>query len=191
MFGENKMPLSSDERKTSLKKQTVHLLDQFLLGYISAKDLINAAVPMLMVSQNRRGRKNYIEKYLVELAGKPETELTRDYIYKIRETIKGEVVTSEKDRSKVFRRTLRKLIERYLYDEIEEPYYLSMLSDMMVDFYDQIQTEPDVKRYFDLIQKMFTEKKTHSETPTEEPLAGIKASTLDFYDHYFKGLWDE
>lgn len=186
------MPTPSNERQTSLKKQTVHLLDQFLLGYISAKDLINAAAPMLMVSQNRRGRKNYIEKYLMELAGKTEKDLTRDYIYKIRETIKGDVITSEKDRPKVFRRTLRKLLERYIYEEIEETYYLSMLSDLMVDFHLEIHTEPDVKRFFDKVQNMFSEtSQTIPKTEETGSTPSVIEVTLDFYDNYFKGLWDE
>lgn len=170
----------------------VLLLDQFLLGYISSKDLINAAAPMLIVSQNRRGRKNYIEKYLMELAGKTEQELTREYIYKIRETIKGEVVTSEKDRPKVFRRTLRKLLERFIYEEIEEAYYLSMLSDLMVDYHLEIRTEPDIKRFFERIQTLFSDtNQKESQTSENKSISSVIEVTLDFYDNYFKGLWDE
>ena len=178
--------------KSSLKKQTVVMLDQFLLGYISAKDLINAAAPMLIVSQSKRGRKNYIEKYLMELAGKTEQELTREYIYKIRETIKGEVITSEKDRSNVFRRTLRKLIERFIYEEIEEAYYLSMLSDLMVDFHQEVQSEPEVKGFFDKMQLLVTGAyQSGTQMPKGEPLTSVIEVTLNFYDGYFKGLWDE
>ena len=183
---------SPEEKKKSLKNEMVRLLDQFLLGYISAKDLIGGVVPMLMVSQNRRGRKNYIEKYLMEIAGKTEQELTREYVYKIRETIKGEVVTSEKDRSKVFRRSLRKLVERFMYDEIEEPYYLSMLSDLMIDFHQEIQAEPEVKHFFDNIQILFSEKDSPpQQNQTAPPIPSVMEMSLDFYESYFKGLWDE
>ena len=179
------MRASSNEKKPSLKKQTVQMLDQFLLGYISPKDLINAAAPMLIVSQSKRGRKNYIEKYLMELSGKTEQELTREYIYKIRETIRGDVVTSEKDRAKVFRRTLRKLLERFIYEEIEEAYFLSMLSDIMVDYDLEIQAEPDVKVFFAKIQTLFSLANQTKQAPS------VINVTLDFYDSFFKGLWDE
>lgn len=183
---------TSGEKKTSLKIEMVRLLDQFLLGYISAKDLIGGVVPMLMLSQNKRGRKNYIEKYLVEISGKTEQELTREYVYKIRETIKGEVVTSEKDRSKVFRRTLRKLVERFMYDEIEEPYYLSMLSDLMIDFHKEILAEPDAKRFFDNLQILFSSKSsTAAQNQTVPSTPSVMDMSMDFYESYFKGLWDE
>ena len=186
------MKSASNEKHPSVKMEMVRLLDQFLLGHISQKDLVNACVPMLMLSQNKRGRKNYIEKYLMEISGKSEQELTREYVYQIRETIKGEVVTSEKDRPKVFRRTLRKLIERFMYDEIEESYYLSMLSDMMVDFYQEIQTEPEAKRFFDNLQILFSRKDLQATQSLEvSSLPTVLEMTLDFYDSYFKGLWDE
>lgn len=170
----------------------VRMLDQFLLGYISSKDLVGGVVPMLMLSQHKRGRKNYIEKYLMEIAGKTEQELTREYVYKIREIIKGEVVTSEKDRSKVFRRTLRKLVERFMYDEIEESYYLSMLSDLMIDFHKEIQAESDAKRFFDNLQVLFSSKSsTAAQNQTVPPTPTVMDMSMDFYESYFKGLWDE
>ncbi len=169
----------------------VHLLDQFLLGYISQKDLINACVPMLMLSQNKRGRKNYIEKYLMEIAGKSESELTRNYIYRIRETIKGEVVISEKDRSKVFRRSLRKLAERFMYDEIDEANYVSMLSDMMVEYHQEILAEPEVKRFLDGLQILLSRKDLPTTSPESIVSPSVMDMTLDFYDNYYKGLWDE
>lgn len=183
---------ASGEKRTSLKIEMVRLLDQFLLGYISAKDLIGGVVPMLILSQNKRGRKNYIEKYLMEISGKTEQELTREYIYKVRETIKGEVVTSEKDRSRVFRRSLRKLVERFMYDEIEEPYYLSMLSDLMIDFHKEIQAEPDAKHFFDNVQVLFSSKdSTATRNQSVPPPPTIMDISMDFYENYFKGLWDE
>jgi hypothetical protein len=185
------MRTSPGEKKASLKSEMVWLLDQFLLGYISSKDLISGVVPMLMLSQHKRGRKNYIEKYLMEIAGKTEQELTREYVYKIRETIKGEVVTSEKDRSKVFRRTLRKLVERFMYDEIEEPYYLSMLSDLMIDFHKEIQAEPEAKRFFDNLQILFSSKESSAQNQATPPMPSVMDMSMDFYESYFKGLWDE
>lgn len=186
------MKSTSGNNKSSLKKDMVRLLDQFLLGYISAKDLMGGVVPMLMVSQNKRGRKNYIEKYLMEISGKTEQELTREYVYKVRETIKGEVVTSEKDRSKVFRRSLRKLVERFMYDEIEEPYYLSMLSDLMIDFHKEIQAEPEAKRFFDNLQVLFSSKNsTATRDQAVQPAPTVMDMSMDFYESYFKGLWDE
>ncbi|MCI0445524.1 hypothetical protein L0152_20210, partial [bacterium] len=107
------------ESPKSLKQEMLNLLDQFLQGYLSAKDLKNAIVPMLIVSTHKQGRKNYIEKYLLDLSGRNESELTRDYIFTLREMIGGDAVTGEKDRKRVFKRSLRKLIERYFYEEID------------------------------------------------------------------------
>jgi len=177
----------------SLKQEMLNLLDEYLLGHISAKDLKNAVVPMLMVSTHKRGRKNYIEKYLLDISGKPEEELTREYLFSIRETIGGEQVTSEKDRKRVFKRTLRKLIERYFYEEIDETYYLSTLYDMMVDFETEWTSEKVIKDYFEKVQSYGSKLK--SLTPASPILPELATAlieiTNDFYESYYKGLWDE
>jgi hypothetical protein len=182
-----------DKNKSSLKSQMVGLLDQFLLGYVSAKDLINATVPMLMLSGHKRGRKNYIEKFLMEIASKPESELTRDYIYNIREIILGEMSFNEKDRKKVLRRTIKKLLERYLFDEIDVPYFLSTLYDLLCDFHLEIEEEKPVKKFFDEIYLLaghiqrINDSSDYSSVD-EETLTHLIS---EFYNNNFKTLWDE
>ena len=185
------MNTAPDPRKKSLKKEVVHLLDEYLLGHISAKDLIQATIPLLMVSENKRGRKNYIEKYLMELGGKSEAELSRDYVFEVRETIKGDRIVSQKDRSKLMRRALRKLIERYLYDEINEEYYLSTLSDLMFDYHQEIGFDQELKNFFDrLLSVIPPAENLEATVPKTTDAEWVLNETADFYDSYFKGVWD-
>ncbi len=171
----------------SLKKQMVELLDQYLLGYISPKDLLKATVPMVMVSTHKKGRKNYIERMLLELSGKSEHELTRDYIYAMREMLTDEV-SDPKDRKKVLKRTLRKLIERYVFEEIEMPYFLSMIYDLAVDFHVEIASETAIKHLIDSIQLLNFSPEVGSSPESEKQLVDL---VTDFYEDYYKGLWDE
>lgn len=180
-----------DSRK-SLKKQMLHLLDQYLLGYISANDLIKASVPMLTLSANKRGRKNYIEKHLMEIAAKSEQDLTRDYVYRLRETITGDVITSEKDRSKIFKRALRKLIERFLFEEIESGYFITMLYEMMFDYDAEMNTEKEIRTFFEKIQIVTTyPSEVSGVMPSDTSAEAIFDTALVFYDSYYKSLWDE
>ena len=181
-----------DKSRKSLKKQMVQLLDQYLLGYISAKDLKKGAVPMLTLSASQRGRKNYIEKYLMEIAGKSDKDLSRDYVYRLRETITGDVITSEKDRTKVFKRSLRKLIERLVYEEIESDYFVTLLYELMFDYDAEVNAEKEIRSYFEKIQKL-TKYPGDSETilSSDASAAAIIQVSLEFYDSYYKGLWDE
>ncbi len=180
------------EVRKSLKKQMIELLDQFLLGYISGKELINATVPMMMLSANKRGRKNYIEKYLIELSGKEASEVSRDYVYAIRESITGDAVNT-KDRKQVFKRTLRKLIERYLFDEIDTSYFLSVLFDLAVENDADISTEKDIQQLLDRIQAL----NFHAETAAlagsspEAAEASLVEMVTAFYQEYYRSLWDE
>lgn len=181
------MPRLPENKNKSFKKEMIRILDQFLLGYISAQELKKTAVPMLMVSANKKSRKNYIEKYLMDIAGKPDTELTRNYIYGIRENIAGEQIISPKNRKLLLRRTLRKLIERLLFDEIDHEYFLSALFDLAVDFHDQVNTEPDVKFFIDTIHNRSQQMIASSAAEKMEMV--IEAATT-FYENYYKGLWD-
>lgn len=166
----------------------IRILDQFLRGYISAQELKKSAVPMLMVSTNKKGRKNYIEKYLMDIAGKPDQELTRNYIYGIRENIAGEQILSPKNRKMLLRRSLRKLIERLLFDEIDHEYFLSTVFDLAVDFHDQIETEPEIKIFIDAIHRQAQPSVALS--PAERMEAVLESVTV-FYESYYKGLWDD
>ncbi len=182
-----------EKNKTSLKTQVIRVLDQYLLGYISARDVINASVPLLMLSAHKRGRKNYIEKILTEIASKPEEELTRDYIYDIREFILGETAIKEKDRKKVLRRSLKKLIERYLFDEIDFSYFLSTLYDMMCDFYQEIENEETIKNFFDAIVAQTRPLMKTIASPSSAGINEEKVSAFiaNYYNDTFKSLWDE
>lgn len=184
--------LTMTTTKPSLKRQMVGILDQFLRGVISARELRSAALPLLQISAHKRGRKNYIERYLVDISGKKDSELTRDYIYELRDMIIGDAVTSEKDRGRVFKRTLRKLIERYFYEEIEEAYYLSLLYDLMFEFDSEVEREPAVKNFFAQIQSATP---IHDDQMTVVEIAEtqdvIYDKTMDFYEEYFKSLWDD
>jgi hypothetical protein len=182
----------SNEKRKSLKKQMVQLLDQFLLGYISAKDLKHAAVPMLTLSANKRGRKNYIEKYLMEIAGKSDKDLSRDYVYRLRETITGDVITSEKDRAKIFKRSLRKLIERLVYEEIDSSYFVTTLYELMFDYDAEANAEKEIKSFFEKIQKLTTyPSDSEASISSEASAQSILQVSLEFYEAYYKGLWDE
>ncbi len=174
----------------SLKKDMIRLLDQFLLGFVSPKDLKNAVIPMLMVASHKKGRKNYIEKYLLDISSKDDAQLTRDYIYRMREYISGDSVPSEKDRKRVLRRSLRKLIERYLFDEIDGPYFISSLADLAVEYSNEL--EPEVQLLIDDVQAyahfLREARQMNTDPPDEEALV---ERVNGFYESYFKGLWDE
>ncbi len=180
-----------DSRK-SLKKQMLQLLDQYLLGYISANDLIKASVPMLTLSASKHSRKSYIEIYLMEIAGKSEKDLTRNYVYRLRETIIGDVITSEKDRSKIFKHALRKLIERFLFEEIESGYFITMLYEMMFDYDAEMNAEKEIRSFFEKIQVVTTYSDGTSDAVSSDTSAEtIFDTALAFYNSYYKGLWDK
>lgn len=176
----------------SLKKQMIELLDRFLLGHISGQELLDATVPMMMVSTHQLGRKNYIERYLIELSGKAESDISRDYVYSMRETIAGYSVNA-KDRKKVLKRTLRKLIERYLFEEIDSTYYLSVLFDLAVEHDAELTTEPEVSTYLDRVQALnfHPETAAMAGSSPEKAETQLAELTTDFYEAYYKGLWDE
>jgi hypothetical protein len=179
--------------KISLKTQMVELLDKYLLGYISPKELINAAVPMLMISTHKRGRKNYIEKLLMDISSRPENQISREYIYQIRETIIGEGVIPEKDRKKVLKRTLKKLIERLIFEEIEVGYFISSAYDVMCDFHEEIELEPIVKSFLESIRTFSDDlpKMKNGMTDSSKIFTPLIQLITEFYDINFKGLWDE
>ncbi len=184
------MDKQSSASRTSLKKDMIHLLDQFLLGFVSPKELKNAVVPMLMVSSHKKGRKSYIEKYLLDISAKDDSELTRDYVYDVREFISGETISSGKDRKRVLRRSLRKLVERYLFDEIDGPYFISSLADLAVEYNNELEPEmqkliEDVHGYSQFLRES---QQNGSDPPNEEQLV---ERVNGFYETYFKGLWDE
>ncbi|MBX7151013.1 hypothetical protein K1X84_05195 [bacterium] len=181
------MPSLTESKSKSFKKEMIRILDQFLRGYISAQELKKSAVPMLMVSANKKGRKNYIEKYLMDIAGKPDAELTRNYIFGIRENIAGEQIVSPKNRKLLLRRSLRKLIERLLFDEIDNEYFLSMLFDLAVDFHDQVNTEPEIKFFIETIHNQTRQ----SAASASKKIEAVIESISSFYENYYKGLWDD
>ncbi len=177
------------ETRSSLKKDMIRLLDQFLLGYVSPRELKNAVVPMLMVSGHKKGRKNYIEKYLIDISSKEESDLTRDYIYGMREFLAGDSLPSEKDRKRVFRRALRKLLERYLFDEIDGAYCISALADLSVEY--DAELEPDVRKFLDDVHAFSVVSRQaleRNETPPDEE--ALIERVNQFYEMYFRGLWD-
>lgn len=180
------------ENKVSLKKQMVDLLDKYLLGYISSAELIKATVPMLMLSGNKRGRKNYIEKYLMDISSKAENDISRKYIYQIRETIIGEGNIPEKDRKKILRRTIKKLIERLIFEEIDPEYFLSGVYDIMLDFHEEIEQEPVIRSFMDSVRLLSEDlQKIGEEKKSRDEFAPILDLVTDFYDTNYKGLWDE
>lgn len=174
----------------SLKRQMIDLLDKYLLGQISSRDLIRATVPMLMLSAHKRGRKSYIEKLLMDLSAKEETQITREYIYAMRETIIGETAINEKDRKKVFKRTVRKLIERLLFEEIDINYFLSTAFDLMTDYHDAIEGEPAFAEFFDQIRS-FSEAIRNRTPENKAGYAALAELILNFYQEQYKTLWDE
>ncbi len=181
------------EIKISLKTQMVELLDKYLLGYISSRELINATVPMLMISGHKRGRKSYIEKFLIDISSRQEHEISRGYIYQVRETIIGEGTIPEKDRKKVLKRTLKKLIERLVFEEIDAEYFLSGVYDIMCDFHEEIELELPVKSFLESIRSFSDQLQQQQNEQSENmsrygPLVQL---ITDFYDKNFKGLWDE
>ena len=187
----NVQPVGS-ENKVSLKKQMVDLLDKYLLGYISSAELIKATVPMLMLSGNKRGRKNYIEKYLMDISSKAENDISRKYIYQIRETIIGEGNIPEKDRKKILRRTIKKLIERLIFEEIDPEYFLSGVYDIMLDFHEEIEQESVIRSFMDSVRLLSEDlQKIREEKKSQNEFSPILDLVTDFYDTNYKGLWDE
>lgn len=181
------------EQKVSLKKQMIDLLDKYLLGYISSRELINAAVPMLMISSHKRGRKSYIEKFLIDISSRPEEGISREYIYRIRESMAGEGAISEKDRKKILKRTIKKLIERMMFEEIDIVYFLSNIYDVMCDFDEEIETEPAVKSFLESIRMFSDELRKKQEAEGENPshYAPLVEMVTDYYEKNYKSVWDE
>ncbi len=187
------MQNAQPEPKVSLKKQMIDLLDKFLLGYISSKELINATIPMLMVSSHKRGRKSYIDKFLIDISFCPEESISREYIYRIRESIAGEGDISEKDRKKILKRTIKKLIERMMFEEIDIVYFLSNIYDVMCDFDEEIETEPEVKSFLETIRTFSDELRNKQKAEGENPsqYAPLVKMVTDYYLTYYKSVWDE
>ncbi len=166
----------------SLKKALLHILEKFLMGKISVRDLQNAVIPLLQISVHKPGRKNYIEKYLLEISAQGE-KLSRSEVYEIREKILGQFVNADEKRNP-FKYTLRKTIERFLYDEIEAEYFIGLLSDLFVENENEWKNDMDLKNYFNVIQN--TVPLEAKELDSER----ILDLTIEFYDRYYRSLWD-